>query len=267
MSDALASCLYRGRVRHRRFLPRPHAFDYPVTYLYLDLAEAEQAASRSRWFSIERPNLISFRRRDHHGPPERPLREAVLDTVERELGRRPTGPVRVLTQPAVLGYCFNPVSFYWCFEPGGERLDSVVAEITNTPWGERRAYVLDARRARERGKSLAWRFPKDFHVSPFLDQDIDFDWTFSPPGRHLVVHMDDFQRGQAKAYAGDGEKLFDATLTAERVELGPRAVGRWLLRHPLACVQILGAIYLQAGLLWLKKTPFYVHPAKRTSGT
>ncbi|MHC4263261.1 MAG: DUF1365 domain-containing protein [Planctomycetota bacterium] len=265
MSSALASCLYRGEVRHRRFAPRPHDFSYPVTYLYLDLDEVDEVFSRSRWLSFERPNLISFSRRHYHGPPERELREAVFDTVEKELGRRPCGPVRVFTQPTVAGFCFNPVSFYYCFREDGENLDAVVAEITNTPWGERRAYVIDGDAGSRPGK-LHTRFPKDFHVSPFLDHDIDFDWSFVPPGGQVVVHMEDIQRGDGKSYAPDGSKLFDATLVAERVELTPRSVRRWFLRHPLACVQILGAIYLQAGRLWLKRTPFYIHPDKRAKG-
>ena len=263
MSARLESCLYRGRVRHRRFRPRPHAFEYGVTYLYLDLDELEPAFAASRLTSVERPNLISFQRRRYHGPSQVPLAEAVRDTVERELGRRPRGPVRLLTQPTVAGLCFNPVSFYYCFEPDGRTLDAVLAEITNTPWGERRAYALDAAAARDGAARVAFRFPKDFHVSPFLDQDIDFHWSFIPPGRQVVVHMDDLQRGGAKDYAADGEKLFDATLVAERAELTPRNVRRWLLRYPLGCVQILGSIYLQAGRLWLKRTPFYIHPRKR----
>ena len=89
MSTALESCLYKGRVRHRRFRPRRHEFDYAVTYLYLDLDEVEAVFARSRLMSHERPNLIAFRRRHYHGPPQVDLANAVRDTVERDLGRRP----------------------------------------------------------------------------------------------------------------------------------------------------------------------------------
>ncbi|QDU69467.1 DUF1365 domain-containing protein [Engelhardtia mirabilis] len=261
----LASCVYRGTVRHRRFAPRPHAFQYAITYLYLDLDELEEVGGRSRLLSVERPNLISFRRRDYHGDPRRDLREALGDTVEAQLGRRPAGPVRLLTQPAVMGRCFNPVSFYYCFEPGAEGLDAVVAEITNTPWGERRAYVLDARAAGGgRGGPARFTFPKDFHVSPFVDLDVDYRWSFGLPGDHLAVHMDDVQRGGGKDWIADGEKLFDATLTARRRELTPAAFRAFLARQPLASVQVHGAIYFQALRLWLRRTPTYIHPSKRT---
>jgi len=265
-SAPLASCLYRGTVRHRRFAPREHGFQYSITYLYLDLDEREEVFARSRLMSLERPNLISWRRRDYHGDARQDLREALGDTIQAELGRRPKGPIRMLGLPAVMGLCFNPVSFYYCFEPGPDgSLDAIVAEITNTPWGERRAYVLDARAVGGgRGGPARFRFAKDFHVSPFVDLDVDYAWSLGVPGPRLAVHMDDVQRGSAKDYIGDGEKLFDATLTAQRRELEPASVRAFLARQPLATAQVFGAIYFQALRLWLKRTPTYIHPAKRT---
>ncbi|TXH18822.1 MAG: DUF1365 domain-containing protein, partial [Gammaproteobacteria bacterium] len=142
--SGFASAIYEGRVRHRRHAPRAHAFEYRMAQLYLDLDEVD-AVFRERWlWSVERPNLASFRRRDFLGDPAQPLAEAVRDRVERASGERPGGPVRLLTHLRYAGYSFNPVSFYYCHAADGA-LHSIVAEITNTPWKERHRYVLDAR--------------------------------------------------------------------------------------------------------------------------
>jgi len=247
------SALYRGHVRHRRLAPRPHAFRYGMHLLYLDLAELP-CVFRGRWlWSVERRNLVSFRRADYLGSPEQPLREAVLDRVEAELGRRPAGRVGLLTQLRTLGYAFNPVSFYFCHAAGGE-LDAIVAEITNTPWGERRAYVLDA--AGKGADELVFRFDKDFHVSPFFDLDQVYEWRFERPGERLVVGMTNFERGQA---------VFRAELACERRPITGRSLAAVLLRHPLQPLLLHAAIYWQAARLYLKRTPFFTHPRKRVS--
>jgi len=246
-----ASALYEGEVRHRRLAPRPHAFRQRLFLMYLDLDElATVFAGRWLW-SVGRPNLIWFRRADYLGPAERPLKEAVLDRVEAALGRRPGGPVRMLTHLRTLGYVFNPVTFYYAFE-AEDRLAAVVAEITNTPWGERHAYVLDA--AGRAPDELRWTFPKDFHVSPFFGLDHEYEWRFAAPGARLEVHMTNRRAG---------ERVFDVELACERRELSGARLAGVLLRYPLLTARVHLAIYFQALLLWLKRTPFHVHPAKR----
>jgi hypothetical protein len=129
---SLATAIYEGTIAHARRVPRAHAFSYRLYMLYLDLDE------------VPRLGVRGFRREDILGDPSRDLAAEVKDRVERELGFRPEGPVRLLTHVRSLGYVFNPVSFYYCFDRAGERLEAVVAEITNTPWGERHAYALRA---------------------------------------------------------------------------------------------------------------------------
>lgn len=156
------SCLYDGWVRHRRFAPRAHAFRYRLFMAYLDLTELDRVF-RGRWFwSTRRPALAWFRRADYLGDPSVPLDQAVRDCVERNTGVRPRGPIRLLTHLRYFGYVFNPVSFYYCFDTADTRVETIVAEITNTPWGERHAYVLSARGE----QPLRFRFGKAFHVSP-----------------------------------------------------------------------------------------------------
>ncbi|HQR48314.1 MAG TPA: DUF1365 domain-containing protein [Steroidobacteraceae bacterium] len=249
------SALYTGRLSHRRRQPVPHAFDYAVCYAWLDLAELD-AVFAGRWFwSTRRPALAWLRRADYLGDPAAPLDAAVRDRVEAETGRRPTGPVRMLTLLRTFGHCFNPVTFYYCYDPGGSRVETVIAEITNTPWGERHAYVLPAERGLRADGSLRFRFGKAFHVSPFLPMDQGYDWTFTEPGAALGIRMVN--------HDGD-ERVFDATMYLERREIDGRALAWALVRHPFAALNVLRRIYWQAFRLWLKRVPFHDHPATRT---
>jgi DUF1365 family protein len=247
-----ASAIYVGELRHRRFVPKASAFRYQLHMLYLDLDELERVFD-GRWlWSVERRNWVSWRRSDYLGDPSVPLREAVLARVEAAVGERPAGPVRVLTQLRYLGFSFNPVTFYYCFDADAQHVEAIVAEITNTPWNERHAYVLARGSATVAANGTQrWQFDKDFHISPFMDMQHRYDWRFSAPGRSLVVHMENHR---------EGLRWFDATLTMQRRELDERSLARSLLRHPFMPAEVAAAIYWQAALLWLRGVPFHAHP-------
>ncbi len=244
------SALYTGRLRHRRFEPVPHAFSYGTTLLWLDLGELDDVF-RGRWlWSTRRPALARFRRADFLGGDGPPLDDAVRERVAAETGRRPKGPIRLLTQLRMLGFCFNPVSFYYCYDEQDTRVEAIVAEITNTPWKERHAYVLrTAPRAPQR-----FGLSKAFHVSPFMPMDMDYDWRFSDPGDRLAVNM---------ANLRDGRRVFDATLVLRRREISGASLAATLLRQPVAPLAVVGRIYWQALRLWAKRVPFHAHPAGR----
>lgn len=254
----MESCLYEGEVRHRRMRPVTHAFRYRLAMLYLDLGELDFVFAGTRLWSNEGRGIANFRRRDHLGDAGTPLDVAVRELIQAQRPGDSTGPIRLLTHPAYWGYRFNPVSFYYCYGDDGHSLKTIVAEVNNTPWNEQHCYVLDASERVADGEPHRHRFQKQFHVSPFMDMNQEYDWRFSSPGDRLDVFMENFERG---------EKLFDATMTMRRRAITPSALRGLLVRYPLMSIRIITAIYAQAARLWWKRTPFFAHPSTQVEAT
>jgi DUF1365 family protein len=251
----LCSAIYEGVVRHRRFAPTRHEFRFPLFMMYLDLSELEAVFRPRLLWSASGPNVAWLRRADYLGDPAQSIDAAVRDRVESAVGRRPSGAIRMLTHLRYCGYCFNPVTIYYCFDEGSERVDTVVAEITNTPWKERHAYVLDGS---DQTGSCGFRFDKEFHISPFMGMDQRYTWRFSQPAERLGVHMLSEERA-------DG-RVFDATLKLRRRAISGRAMAHVLARYPLMTAQVITRIHWEALRLWMKRTPVYRHP-RRTGVT
>jgi hypothetical protein len=254
MTAPVHSGLYEGTLSHIRFGTPEHAFGYRVLMAWLDLAELPAALDAHPLWSARRAAPIRFRREDFHGDPAVPLDEAVRRTVATELGRRPTGPIRMLAHLRTWGWSFNPIVFYVVFTPDGDAVETLVAEVTNTPWHERHAYVLPVG-ATHLDQPL--RFPKAMHVSPFMDMDLDHSLAFTPPGRdQWTIRMDDWR--------GD-DHVFAADLDLHRLPLDRATMGRALRRHPLPAQRVSAGIYWEALKLRAKHAPFRRHPDKAGS--
>jgi DUF1365 family protein len=243
--------LYVGRLRHRRFRPTPHAFTYPLFMAMLDIDRLDEAAAHSRWVSRNRFNWATIDDRDHVGDPALPLRTRLTRQVAAQGIALPDGPIHLLTHLRYLGYAFNPISFYYCFDHTNT-LGAVVAEVNST-FGEQALYVLPGINTPH--GVVRHRTAKTMHVSPFNEAHLDYDFTVTAPGQSLVAHMTTIDRTEAGT-----RPFFDATLTLERQPWDASHLHRALRRHPWMTASVIGAIHYQALRLWWKGVRYVPHP-------
>ncbi|MCF4165046.1 DUF1365 domain-containing protein [Zavarzinia compransoris] len=246
--------LYHGRVFHGRFRPRRHHFRYRVFSLLLDIDRIGEVAARSRLFSWNRFNLLSFHDRDHgprDGGPLRPWIESLLAAhgMERLAG----GRIRLLCFPRLWGFVFNPLSVYYV-EDGEGRIAAVVHEVNNT-FGESHCYVLPA--VPDADGAIAQAADKCFHVSPFIAMDVRYRFRLSAPGARLRLVIDEF----------DAEgRLLTASLSGRRRPFTDRHLLVAVAAHPLMTLKVVAAIHWQALRLWFKGVAIHPKPAKPPAG-
>ena len=241
-----ASAIYSGTVRHRRFAERERSFRHGIAMAYIDLGELPDLLGGM--LATRRPGIVRFRRGDYFGSG--PLDLAVRERVRAETGVAVDGPIRVLTHLRSFGHCFNPVSFYYCFDRH-ERLQALLGEVTNTPWGERQAYVL-TRRSRE-GGVLGGESAKLLHVSPFFGMDQRYEWSVAEPRETLAVHIENREQDR---------RVFDATLALERRELTRGSLAATTARYPFATLRLLALIYGHAAAIRMRGIRTRPHPAR-----
>ena len=241
--------IYTGTIKHRRFTPFNHFFTYPIFMVYFDISKVETMLRKSWIWNINKPSLVSFYRSDYHGESEYTLDESVRLTIFQKTGKKVTGPIRILTHLRYFGFCFNPVSFYYCFDEDDKNIELIMAEVTNTPWKERFTYLID----KKNKATIDAKMDKEFHVSPFWGMDHQYEWSFSHPQEAIYVKMKNFNKG---------EKVFDATLKLDRIPLTLMSLLKNTFRYPFITIMVVFRIHWQALKLWIKGAQFFIHPKK-----
>ncbi len=248
------SAIYCGQIRHRRFGNPDHTFTYPIAMLYVDLNEWNDVFAKVPLWSSQHPQLVWLRADDYlPDTPGETLRERVDNTVLQATGCKPRGPVCLLTQPRYAGFAMNPISCFYCYAADGMTLDYMIAEVTNTPWRERIAYVLPCR-ADTRQQNVT--FAKQMHVSPFNPMDMHYVARFNTAQKKLYLHLENHDRNG---------RCTDATLTLTRKAISRSHLLGLLWQYPLMTVQTAIGIYWQALQLWLRGARFHPHPATPTA--
>jgi DUF1365 family protein len=245
----MRSHLLTGKVRHRRARP-VYALEHDVYYLALDLDELDVADRSLRLLSRNRRNVLQFRDDDHWPEPATDLRATVLAHLRAE-GEDPTDwRITLVTNSRVLGYVFNPASFYLCRDAGGV-LRMVVVEVHNTHL-ERHLYTLrqDPTRTPVSDDRFVGGMAKDFYVSPFIDME----------GQYTVHVLDEPSRLHIAINERQGDAPVLATsLVLARRPLTDRMLVRMLVRHPLMTQRTMALIHLHALRLWRKGVRFQRH--------
>lgn len=258
-----SSAIYEGQVRHQRFLPVQHDFQYRLFMMFLNLDELDEIFQSFWLWSTQKANVAYLKRSDHLGPENLSLKAAATQFILDKTGYQLQGDICLLTHLRYWGYCFNPVSFYYCYDKTNQQVEWILAEINNTPWGERHCYLLKTQACSFEGNSANYisdtqekgtyhfAFNKDFHISPLMPMDAQHDWWIKSPARDLMIHMNN--------YSGE-KKMFTAHMSLARQAITHKNMAKTLLNYPFMTGKVIASIYWQALRTKLKGAIFYPHP-------
>ena len=243
----MKSCIYKGRVRHQRYAPRAHAFTYSLFMMYVDLDELPTLFDKNLLWAVNKPNLASFHRKDHHGD-NLSLADSIRALVFKQTGDKAEGSIRLLTHFRYFGYTFNPLSMYFCFDAANENVTHIVAEVMNTPWKEQHCYVLSNKQL---DLVISTQHKKEFHVSPFMNMDMEYRWNIHTPGKHMNINIENWS---------DNKMIFDASMYLEKVDLTSSNLRNVLINFPLMTLKVTSMIHFEALKLWIKGIQYIPHP-------
>lgn len=239
-SNALNSCIYQGKVFHKRFSPKQHSFSYNLFFLAIDLDELPILSGLSKYFKVNRFAPLSFRCSDYLNHQQQISKADIWLKVQELGGDDLQGRVLFIGQMRCFGLYFSPINTYYCYDLDG-KLAYLLAEVSNTPWNERHYYLI----AIESEQICA----KSFHVSPFMDLAMKYHWRINEPAEQLHLAIENYHQ----------QKLFSASIAMKRQEFSNENLRNNLLSIPWMTAKTLLGIYWQALKLFCKGVPYIAH--------
>lgn len=266
--------VFEGIVTHERFKPKSHRLSYKLFYLLIDLDQTEELNNLSPFWSTKRFNLVQFRPKDYmnlgkQSSTNLSLKSSATDVIFKQTKEKFNGKIFLLSNLRYWGYCFNPVSYYFCFDENGS-LQYIIDEVTNTPWKERHHYVhkiseTSSQNNTKQSRKLIFNFEKSFHVSPFMPMNMSYKTDYSLSNEKILIHMDLFEKTEKETSnntANNLTRVFFATLNLRSKPLTKTTASLLPFKFPFQCSKIIISIYWQALKLWIKRVPFFSHPSR-----
>ena len=230
------SCIYNGEVTHTRFKPVRHFLKYKTFSLLIDLDEINLLDKSIGIFSYNKFNIFSFYDKDHGDRDGGNLKNWVISNLKKFQIKENITNIKVLCYPRILGYVFNPLSIFYCYEK--DKLVAIFYEVKNT-FNEQHTYIFKIKNNEE----IIQKCRKKFYVSPFMDMETFYNFKLLNPNDKLSVFI--------KQTDADGT-ILTATQTGDKKEFSFKQLAINFLKYPLMTIKIISSIHYEALVLWKK---------------
>ncbi|WP_435237731.1 DUF1365 domain-containing protein [Psychromonas sp. PT13] len=254
INQELKSGIYKGWVGHRRFSPKPHSFKYGIFLLAIDLDELPKLTNIGPWFKSNKFAPLNLKCSDYLDHKSQLSKQDVWLKIQSLGAKIVPKRVMFIGQLRCFGLYFSPINAYYCFDQD-DQLIYLLAEVSNTPWNERHYYLIPLNPSEDKKAANKLISEKVFHVSPFMDLNMEYQWVIKKPADQLKLHIQNM-------HLSTGEKVFDASLTMQRMDFTNKNLRSCLASIPMMTLKTLWGIYWQALKLFIKGVPYVAHPQK-----
>ncbi|BCN94359.1 DUF1365 domain-containing protein [Thiomicrorhabdus immobilis] len=248
----MPSQIYLGQVMHQRFFPMQYQFRYGVMSLRVDIDQIETEAKKSTWLSLNRFNLFSLHFKDYGARQTDQAWRIWADSLLAEYGLpEPAHKIELVCFPRFMNIAFNPLAMWYAYDQQGKMI-AIIGEVSNT-FGQWHHYVLTDK-GRPLADSIKAQAKKDFHVSPFIGMDCQYQFRFNKPSAHYKIGIYQTENSQ---------QVLTATQVGQAQDLNDSNLLKAALKHPFNSLKVLWMIHWWAIKIWVKGGRFHRTPEQQ----